>query len=241
MLFDSRRVEDLYKQYDSIGDKRILDVIHQESNGLIEVIAKSVCPDMFDDLVQEGHLKLRSILMSGSYKPIRGSIYSFLSSVLRNHMADVVRRENVRSHAGLERCSVQGDVVDEIAMDCGCIIEYGKHRFPSIHRSVIHDVMQYIVSIVCEHSVDGYRGGLRTLCVVYRLDRRLARAAYYGILAVLRMHYLGVDWQVNQADAIELAECRGLESSLLPELALLCGRQKLGVMMTVLGGAYVKF
>lgn len=239
MIFDSALAESLYTSYIQRGDKQAIDIIQLQTNPLIEVIAKSVCPELYDDLVQEGHLKLRSILLSGIYSPSKGSMYTFLSSVLRNHMADVVRKEGIRAHAGLE--DIYAAPVGGEIMDCECVLEYGEQRFPSIHGSVARDAVRYTMHVASEQPVDGYRGSLRTLQTVYGLSRQWARTLHYGVLAVLRMHCMGLDWQANRADALELAGCAALEGTLLPEMVLLVGRQELGTLVTVLGGAYVKF
>lgn len=107
MIFNSDAAEQLYINYIRTKDVTSLEKLHLLANDLIKVIALSLNrDDYYDDLVQEGHLKLHQIIQKHQFRTdTPAAMYTFLSKVLRNHMIDYLRKSkpcvNLDSIAGV--------------------------------------------------------------------------------------------------------------------------------------------
>lgn len=237
MIFDTDEVELLYEEYQEGQD--VLDDIITFSTPLMEVIAMSVCPPMAEDLVQEGHLKLMNIVTCDQYRPERGSLYSFLSMAIKNHMIDVLRRQGNEYE---EDCDEYASTSDTTLLPCvvdgDCIVQYNVARY-SYHSSVVQDASTYVLSSATENICEGSRGVIRTLSLLWPMNRAVARTLYFGTVAVARLSVLDMNWQCNIKDAINLAKA-GAEASLLPELVLMLGLEQVRSISRVFSGSYIK-
>lgn len=130
MIFNSVEAERLYKLYTTSPSDALISGLHEISAGLIKAIALSLDRDFADDLIQEGHLKLHTIIIGRKYNPGRCSMYTFLSTALRNRMIDYLRKERtcltLYDWSGVSVCTPPA-VESLPAFDC-----YYTHRFPSI-------------------------------------------------------------------------------------------------------------
>lgn len=246
MIFEEDLAQQAWVEYTSTRDKAALHRLHELTVSLIEVIALSVCPDQFDDLVQEGHLKLQTVVESELYNGTRGTLYTFLSSALRNHMLDVLRRDSRQACDDLgddeiESCLAM-PVISYSCIDVDAAMGYGIRRFPSLHNSISADATRYIISSKLEAVSGGSRGVIRTLCCMYDLDRVISRTLYFSMTILVRMMSLGLDWSVYQDQALAIVNDEySMEISLVPEVVLMLGRQQADVMSAVFSGSYVKF
>lgn len=216
MIFDTDVAEQLYQDYQEGNDSALGEFLELASP-LMEVIALSVCPAQQEDLVQEAHLKSMQIFIDDLYKPGRGSMYTFLSSALKFHMIDVLRK--APREGPEEDCDEYAANTDhfhynlEIIQE-GNIVEYSIFRYPTLHQSVAEDATKYVLSTIPENTVEGSRGIIRTLCLMYNSDRQLSRTLYFGTLAIARMDTLGIEWQDNADDALELVGAEGVGAGL---------------------------
>lgn len=243
MLLDSDNAERLYLNYQE-GDSNALEELLSEASPLMEVVALSVCPGQQEDLVQEARLKLMAICIDDKYDPGRGSMYTFLSSTLKYHMIDVLRKgpkedseEDCDEYASTNGASIHYDL-ELIHSDN--IIEYNFYRYPTLHSSVTEDATEYVLSTIPECVIGRSRGIIRTLCLMYNSDRQLSRVLYFATLAIARMDTLGIEWQENVDDALDLVSA-GLESTLLPEVTLMLGKGQASMLQSAFAGSYVKF
>lgn len=249
MIFDDQEVTRLYLEYVAAGGDELVCRIHDQTDSLIRSIAASVCwgPEI-DDLVQEGHLKLHSLVTCQRYDPGRGStMYNFLSQALRNHMLDFMRKcedteelpEDDDDGDDLAEISQASVVVHEVSDQSRlqAVRSYELGRYPSLPKLVVEDAVDYVIHALTESACGGYKGIIRTLQVRYGLERRTATTMYYSTMAVLRMTLLGLDWvqHIGRADV----NC-GNETSLLPEMTLMLG-DVAGTLRRVFAGSYVKF
>ena len=73
-----------------------------------------------DDVIQDIYIKLVEAVQSGKYDPSKGSFRTFLSTMIRNHLVSLYRKDTVRG-AGLH---VNIDDVDiPVAMDVAAAID----------------------------------------------------------------------------------------------------------------------
>lgn len=237
MIFQSGDVEKLYRRYRHSGNAELLEQIHSSSRSLIEVIAKSVDPEQFDDLVQEGHVKLHMLVQDGNYIPSRGPMYTFLDRALRNHMYDYLRKQRGESVEYLLDAIGTEPVLATDEFDVTELLEYESRRFSSLDDGLVREAIGYIVS----NDNSGYKGAVRTLVMTYSISRQLATTMFRSTQAVLRMDCMGYDWQANKADALEVVGLCGTEITMLPEVVLLFGKEAALLQSMVFGGAYVKF
>lgn len=246
MFFDEERVVELYNKY--VTDNSLADEFHEATKGLIEVVAVSVSSENLEDLIQEGHAKLQKVLINRLYVPSRGSLYSFLSTTLRNHMIDVLRKNSkfgytfdvfdvfrdVESHP-LNLSGID-NYVDELS-------DYMVRRFPTLSEDIISGAITYVIEGVKEDVHDGVRGTLRTMELMYNLDRTKARILYYSVLCTVRMMlHEKVNWRENMEEALSISSnCDLLEFTLIPEVVLLLGFDQAHIMCNIFCGANVKF
>lgn len=246
-FFDSALVAELYDEYRMTASREVLTDIHEASRQLIEVLAVSMRDSLVshDDLCQEGHIKLQELVFQGSYNRSRGSMYSFLTSALRNRMLDMIRGERdhddiseydeLLSGNGLHSVSVSHSVhTDELC-------SYMDKRFPSLRDEIVNGAVKYILAALQEGCSGGYKGVVRTLCTTFVSDRPMASAVYFSTLSIIRMDCMGYDWLIHRDDALLLLDDCTMERTLMPEVVLLLGMAGATVLSFVFGGYYVKF
>lgn len=151
MIFDSITAKQLYINYVDTDDNIALEKLHVLANDLIKVIAMSLNrDDYYEDLVQEGHLKLHKILRQHQFRiDTHAAMYTFLSKVLRNHMIDYLRKckpcVDIESVTHLQASDnyiiCDTDYVDEL------FDHYYPQRFPTLkhgydHASYVYEAVQ---------------------------------------------------------------------------------------------------
>ncbi len=238
--FDSEQAEQLY-WLAVRGDAQAAATLHECSQPLFEVIAWSVTgsSDVHDDLTQEAHLKLALVLQQDTYCPSRGSMYSFLSVIIKNHMIDVLSRRGWICEDLNEGADVPaGANLDEVKHK---IAEYTLRRFSKVDPHVTMDATLYVIDATVESVNDRSRGIIRTMCAMYMMERSTAWSIYWSVVAVLRMEFADevIDWQTNIPKALAAIEEHGC-LSVLPELTLLSG-DAVEDMARIFKGSYVKF
>lgn len=241
LIFDSRYMEDLHERYSATGDVVLEKEMLAHSQALIGAIAATMGRSDYDDMFQEGSIKLVDILRSGVYDAKRGSMYSFLSRVFTNHM-----RSALKGRADWDE--LDDDMVVAMAsigvagFDNSLIVDYGMERFATLTHDpyLLRDMMEYAVQAIMESCCDGYRGAVRTMMMLYSLDRAVVSTVYFSMLAVIRMESMGYAWAENVDCALELAGSDGARTSLVPEVILLLGPWIGCVLALVFRGWYIK-
>jgi len=241
-LFESSHVEELYRRYRVRGDKVLEGDIHEQASALIGAIAASVDGATYDDLYQEGHVKLNEVLRRGMYDPQRGSMYSFLSRVLTNHMISEVRGQRTLDMLDDDTTGANGVAMSGGTIDVNRILDYGIARFASVtpDRHMLDDIINYNIRAILESCADGYRGAVRTIVALYSLDRAIVNTIYFSILSIIRMECMGHSWYMYADDALSLAQASGATTSLVPEVVLLLGPGLGCVLSMVFRGWFIK-
>lgn len=246
-IFDSARAEAVYAQYRRTGDLALETEMLKQSEALIGAIAASVGRNEYDDMFQEGAVKLVDIMRRGVYDPDRGSMYSFLSRVLTNHMLSVLRSGQDYDELDEDYAIAMADIGAR-GFNAEPIIAYGLDRFSGLacDQFLIGDMVTYTVQAILESCNDGYRGAVRTMLTMYNLDRpmfmrkQIANTVYFSMLAVARMESMGYAWSENVECALELAGSDGSHTSLVPEVVLLFGPGLACVLTLVFRGWFIK-
>lgn len=233
MIFNNAEATALYRMYLITGDKMYVDRLCELSTSLVEVIALSANPEHADDLAQEGYIKLHSLITRRGFDPERGStLFSFLSTSLRNCMIDYLRKERCTSE--LDESLICADSPTESTLlDLYSISAYAKGRFPSLHPTVAADAAEYIATSLVECKA---KGVLKTLDLVYGFNKSLAYTFYHSIIIYTRMVILG---RVPQEPVCSVIEDR--EMTLLPELCIILGLDTANLLAKIMGGSYVRF
>jgi DNA-directed RNA polymerase specialized sigma24 family protein len=241
-IFDSARAEAVYAQYRRTGDLALENEMLEQSEALIGAIAASVGRNEYDDMFQEGAVKLVDIMRRGVYDPDRGSMYNFLSRVLTNHMLSAQR-----SNHGYDELSEDYAIAPLADVCAGSfntdpIIQYGLERFVGLAPDafLIGDMVAYAVQAILESCCEGYRGAVRTMMTMYALDRPIVSTVYFSMLAVARMESMGYAWGENVEYALELAGSDGSHTSLVPEVVLLLGPGLGCILALVFRGWFIK-
>jgi len=238
MLFDAKIAVSLYRRAKR-GDAKAIEEFHSVSVSLIEAIAASL-GSQFDDLVQEGHLRIQRIIVESLYDPARGSMYSFLSTTLRNAMIDYLRKDREDLELPEETFGDNHTNHTEESPIISNYVEYMVLRFPTIDPAVLDRIVDYAVKSTRESVSDGCKGVIRTMCVEYGIGRRWSSTMYSVVLALMRMDALGIEWEENICDALAIAK-NGTALSLIPELVLLNGPELVRGEVKVFAGSYIKF
>lgn len=238
MIFDNTTAEKLYVQYLESQDSLTLSKLHEMSSPLIGAIAHSISPNYCDDLAQEAHIKLHTLLRSGTFDPAQSSMYNYLSFVLKNCMIDYIRKE--RSHNQLGDNDKFIDENFSMAVECPdyeYISFYAEHRFPSFHSSVSNEMAEYVYFGIIEDANQKSRGTISTMELLYPVTTRQAYVFYQAMTVFTRCHAANGN-SMHIDDAIEAAEEN--EFSLYPEIVLSVGKSIANFVKQVFKGSYVK-
>lgn len=243
MIFDNEKAEALLQKIRSDGLAEDIAVLHEMARPLIEVIAHSVCSSRFEDLVQEGHLKLQNVVSQDKFESGRGKLYSFLSVVIRHSMLDVINRDRdlvlVEDFlcGDLEDASVLYESINKDA-----VVRYLSARYMNMYDdSVLRDIVSYVVDACVEGVCEGQRGIVRTMISEYGICRGEANALYISAVVAIRMEMLYVDWTDNIDAAVEIAKMSKFLWTSIPDLALILGMDIALVLTIIFRGVYVKF
>lgn len=235
MIFDNELVKQLCNDYIHTHNDALLEQIHTSSRPLIEAVASTIDFDR-DDLIQIGHLKLHKLLQDGVIDVDKGSLYSFLSRVLKNCMIDEVRA--IKQYQELTDDMELYEYSEPMIADTEDVKSYAVDRFPSLHSSVVVDAAEYIMRSNAE-SVNGKsRGAVTTLDLFYPFgSRNLAYVFYMSVNTYVKSRLSGQKLWVD--DALSMV-CE-LEHTLIPEVALVVGLEITELLRLSLRGSYVKF
>lgn len=237
MLFDNDKVESLYTRLLK-GDTGAVSQIHHESTPLIEYLANKVCQSRFDDLVQEGHVKLYHILNLEKFNPSKNTrLYSFLYTALQHTMIDYLRSEKRRECESLEEWEEEHvQAVRSDMPDSNDVLAYMDLRFPTLPSNIKTDLSQYILENWLERQKPSNRAAIKTIEVYYLDNRRHAYMYYNAQLIYLRAKLTNVE--LREAQALKLAS-NGHEFSLVPEIFLVT--EHAPTIHKLLKGLYIKF
>lgn len=239
MIFEAARVESLLDQYSANGESQntILE-IHKLSDPLIRHLAYTISSAYADDLIQEGHVKLFNVIISKKYKSGKGNLYSFVRTVLTNCMIDFLRRVNICQELptalGVESSFYYGAMIDTNLVD-----NYVVNRFPSLHSSVSIDAASYVICGICEQVCGKSKGIIKTLELLYPIQKPLSQVFYHSISIVLRYMIINSDCTTDDfSSAIRMAVEK--ESTLLPEVVLVLGDSQTALFMKIFKDVKIK-
>lgn len=216
MLFDSAEAERLYCAYCQSHNPRYIAELHSLSSDLIKVIAGSLNQrDFFDDLTQEGHLKLQQIVVNNSYRlGTKCSMYTFLSYCLRNRMIDYLRK--LKAFEPLDDNTVaDAKCVDLIYDSSHFDVYYGK-RFPSLANIGVESVV-YIRDSIFEQA--NRSKVINTITDVYGLHRSHANLLHNSVSIFLKLSIKSTLTEAKLMTSLSYAT-NGSEMTLKPENVL---------------------
>lgn len=237
MIFDSDFFNEVYQDYIAYQDPLDLEDLCDEVHGLIEAIAVSISPTLSEDLSQEGHLKFLQLCQSGVINPERGSVYSFLSFALRNHMIDYLR--GLQDTDELTDLATGKDYTANIDISniLDAMQDYAYDRFPSLQEETIEPLITYIFDAIREEAKGKARGIIQTMQTLFGLNRSQSYAIYHSCVIFLRCELLGI----GNYDAMLDAVAKAKEFSLVPDFAYVTGFEMNSPFYLVMKGSYVKF
>lgn len=213
MIFNSIEAERLYALCLCDNNPAAITKLHELSAGLIKAVALSLDPSCADDLIQEGHLKLQTIITAKKYKANKCSLYTFLSVALRNRMIDYLRKE--KSYLSLyDNCPAHCNTsfvssYNHELFDC-----YYPRRFPSLtHPSVIGYTKDALTENLSKARV------IETIWRNYGLPKGRAAVMYNSVQIFLRYVSI-IDCDIDSLDEPLANATNGHEFTLIPESIL---------------------
>lgn len=214
MIFDSKQAEKYYCMYCARPTDNLAGRIHILSADLIKVIAGSLDDSYFEDLCQEGHLKLQRIIIKQQYKPHTAcSMYTFLDRALRNHMIDWLRK--TQEHMELFEHAATVHIPESYSMG-ELFAQYYQERFPSLNGAGLH-IARYVKDTILERIRKHL--ALRTMICVYSLTRSQATLLYNSVEIFLRISAITSSSELDIATPLSHAT-NGHEFTLHPESVL---------------------
>lgn len=218
MIFDSIRAKQLYIEYKTTHDARILDALHSLASDLIKAIASSFDRSYYDDLVQEGHFKFHKLITDLRYNPDNpAAMYTFMSRVIRHHMIDYLRK--TEDHLDIDSiciaCSGSIAQVYNPSQQDELFLNYYNKRFPSLpHGKTSAD---YAKDAVLE-ALD--RNRIINTLALENLSRVQALIVYRSVLLFLRLTAISEVPELALTESLNYAH-NGKEFTLYPESVLI--------------------
>lgn len=216
MIFDSTTASKLYSRA-TLGDKQALSELHAISIDFIRAVAMSVSIDNVEDLTQEGHIKLHTLVLNDSIDLTRRSLYTYLSIVLKHHMIDHMRRYT--SHALLTD-KVECPSIPDQTVELPSARLYLGMRFPSLVEGASCDMADYLVQALSENVRDMRKRVIRTLYNLYPINKARALVVYHVAEIAVAAELLRLEPSYDRA--LESAT-NGHEFTLIPEYILVTG------------------
>lgn len=215
MIFDSIQAEKLYCTYCHAPKPAHIARLHELAADYIKVIAGSLGTDYFEDLCQEGHLKLQRIIIKHQYKPGTScSMYTFLDKALRNHMIDWLRK--TQEHLELFESAAIVSIPEPLYGTVELFTCYYQERFPSLNGAGLI-VARYAKDTILER-IRKHKA-LKTITCVYSIPRPQAILMYNSVEILLRVLAVTSPSELDITIPLSCAT-NGHEFTLYPESVL---------------------
>jgi DNA-directed RNA polymerase specialized sigma24 family protein len=229
MIFDCNYVTELVERWKLSHDTKLLEVILDQSNSLIEAIVSGYDSFYRDDLIQESRLKLQYSLPY--FDKSVANLHTFFTTVIKNICLSYLRKQSRYA----EEFPI--DAFEYVEQSCNSSANYdiledliirNRQRFPSIPVDIIDDASERLYAELSEQLTR--RTIVKNLTELFE-DRNIASVFYTSSLIYLRSKHFYDMVHNFQYD----------EFSLYKDLLEIFGKETTNKISIILAGSTIKF
>lgn len=246
LLFDNDLATILYYQFQLENTQELKDSFIGACLPLCTAIVTKIIPSDSADLQQDAAVKLLELLTEDKFNADKGTLYSFISTVMRNLAISKIRKSKRRPISMDMQLNEQVDTLAEHNPGCeesvsvDDLVWYLPRRFFNFSPVLMEDMARYLyTAITTTTSLKEARKTKLSLMAEYSLRESHALCIYNVAKIYLRLCALDIE---STSDAIMLAKENPDKYywSYVPELAMVIGRTEIPVLSTVFKDIKVK-